>query len=189
MKKLWGYLLVLVLVLAASVLANDPPTQPTLTYPLGSEMLGERTNATWLPSTDPDGDSVYYVRLVKSNSSPITTGTFSVPSNLQAGTPFTVPAGATSCAFNASGTWTSNTWTGPATGVAGATNPSYTWVMSSSPSFSLVGLRGATPFYIGNSATVQVTSGESLYMLMNDALGASYFGDNSGALSVSYSCN
>ncbi len=117
----------------------------------------------------------------------ITTGSLSVPANLGAGTLFTVPAGATNCTFAASGTWASNTWTGTATGIAGATNPNFTWIMASSPSFSLVGLRGSVPFYIGNGITLPVTAGESLYLLMNDAV--SNFGDNSGALSVSYSCN
>lgn len=57
---------VLVLI-APHVLANDPPTQPTLTYPTGAEQLGERTNVSWLPARDPDGDLVHYVMEYSAN--------------------------------------------------------------------------------------------------------------------------
>jgi hypothetical protein len=115
---------------------------------------------------------------------PVTAGSLSVPANLQAGTAFTVPTGVTSCTFTASGSWASGPVVVDATGTP---YTGYAWVMPSSQPLSLIGLRAGTPFYIGNSSTLSVTSGESLYLLMNDANG--YFGDNSGALSVSYSCN
>ena len=119
--------------------------------------------------------------------------TFSVPANLSSGTQFTVPAGATSCTFNASGTWinATNTYT-----AAGDINtmplqwPSYyTWPMSTSPFFSLIALKSGTPFYIENQATLSVISGQSLSFVANDSYYSNSFSDNSGALSVSYSCS
>lgn len=66
MKKYWGLIFVVLLAMPV-IFANEPPTQPTLTYPIGSEVLGERTNVTWLPSTDPDGDLVHYILEYSSN--------------------------------------------------------------------------------------------------------------------------
>ena len=39
---------------------NNPPTKPNLTYPQGGETLGGTLNCTADPSTDPDGDQIYY---------------------------------------------------------------------------------------------------------------------------------
>lgn len=136
----------------------------------------------------PGGTVIDNTRSVNVILAPAMTGSFSVPASLQNGTQFTVPAGASGCNFTATGTWSFGATTtavgvGPTSAIAG----SYTWIMASSPAYSLVGVRAGTPFYIGNTKTVLVQGGESIYLFMNDAIGT--FGDNSGALSVSYSCS
>lgn len=121
-------------------------------------------------------------------------GTLSVAANLSTGTQFTVPAGATSCTFNASGTWNNATSSYTAVGDIN-TMPSqwpnyYTWPMSTSPFFSLIALKSGVPFYIGNQATLSVTSGQSISFVANDSYYSNSFAvDNTGALSVSYNCN
>ncbi len=120
-------------------------------------------------------------------------GTLSVPANLQAGTTFTVPNGSTSCTFIATGTWNNSTSNYTAVGdvnIMPTSYPSYyTWPMSASPFFALIALKGGVPFYVGNQATLSVTSGQSVSLVANDSYYSNSFTDNSGALSVSYSCN
>jgi hypothetical protein len=119
--------------------------------------------------------------------------TFAVPANSSTGTQFIVPAGATNCTFNASGTWmnsTSNYTPAGDTNTMPSQWPSYyTWPMSTSPFFSLIALKSGAPFYIGSQATLSVTSGQSVSFVANDSYYSTSFTDNSGALSVSYNCS
>jgi hypothetical protein len=120
-------------------------------------------------------------------------GTFSVAAINSAGTLFTVPAGASSCQFNASGTWNNGPSVYTAIGdvnISPSQYPSqYTWPMSTSPFFALIALKSGQPTYIGNQGTLAVTGGQSVYFVANDSYYSNSFAiDNSGALSVSYQC-
>jgi hypothetical protein len=39
---------------------NDPPSNPTITYPKGGEIIDQSITVLWNPASDPDGDSLYY---------------------------------------------------------------------------------------------------------------------------------
>ncbi len=113
-------------------------------------------------------------------------GNFTVNAINEAGTPFTVPTGATACTFAGSGTWK---WDVPSAAVGvtggGATYPA-AWMMLAAPVFSLVANTPSGYAYIGASAQVPVTAGSILNFKMNDVAGT--FSDNSGAASVTWSC-
>lgn len=113
-------------------------------------------------------------------------GNFTVNAVNEAGTPFTVPTGATSCAFVGSGTWK---WDVPSAAVdvtgSGPTYPS-AWMTLAAPMFALVANTPSGYVYIGASAQIPVTAGSMLSFKMNDVAGT--FSDNSGAASVTWSC-
>jgi Protein of unknown function (DUF1566)/Repeat of unknown function (DUF5648) len=130
-----------------------------------------------------------YIRLVRTNS---TSGTFSVPANLSTGTQFTVPAGATNCTFNASGTWMySGGLSSSADGNASyPNNPGAPRLLGTVPYFALIAGTNNGYIAIGSSNTVTVSAGSTLIFQINEGAGAGdSYADNSGALSVSYSCN
>lgn len=117
-------------------------------------------------------------------------GNFTVNAVNEAGTPFTVPTGATACTFAGAGSWT---WFagGTLTGVAGAgLTSSYAainlWTMPSAPAFSLIANTPSGYVYIGASTPLPVAAGSTLNFKMNDTIGV--YGDNSGAASVTWSC-
>ena len=60
MKRFWGMIGGVLLMVISLVLANSSPTQPILINPVSSQVLGEITNITWLQSTDPDNDPLHY---------------------------------------------------------------------------------------------------------------------------------
>jgi Repeat of unknown function (DUF5648) len=119
-------------------------------------------------------------------------GTFNVPANSSSGTPFTVPAGTTNCTFNASGTWMySSGLAVSAEGDASYTNnPSYPRLLGTVPYFALIAGTSNGYIAIGSSRTLAVSAGSTLNLQINEGAGAgNSYADNSGALSVSYSCN
>ncbi|MDD2776504.1 MAG: hypothetical protein PHU06_11155 [Gallionella sp.] len=114
---------------------------------------------------------------------------FTVDAINEAGTAFTVPTGATSCTFAGSGAWSP----GPSVGNVATTGlvswslfPNYVWTMPTASAFALVASTPSGYAYIGTSAQLAVTAGTVLNFKMNDAVGT--FFDNSGALSVTWSC-
>lgn len=119
-------------------------------------------------------------------------GTLSVAANLSTGTQFTVPAGATSCTFNASGSWMyGSTGTSSADGDAThPNNPSYPRLLGSVPYFALIARTTNGYISIGSSKTLTTSAGSTMYFQINEGIGVGdSYADNSGALSVSYSCN
>ena len=87
-------------------------------------------------------------------------------------------------------TWASAGTPYGATGSGPVTSwPSYsvwTWPLLSAPVMSLVANTPAGYTYVGSSQTLSVTPGSNLLFMMNDAFGGHY--DNTGALSINYSC-
>jgi hypothetical protein len=117
-------------------------------------------------------------------------GSFSVPANLPAGTQFTIPAGVTSCTFAAQGAWSYGA--GGATTTANGSGAPYvssgeTWYSLTSPAFSLIANIPMGALFIGDNLTRAVIPGQIWAFKMNDAIG--WFSDNTGALTVNYSCN
>ncbi len=53
---------------AFAVLANSPPTIPTLITPTGGETFEENATIEWVPSTDPDSDFITYTIEYSNNS-------------------------------------------------------------------------------------------------------------------------
>ena len=119
-----------------------------------------------------------------------TMGTFSVPANLESGTNFIVPNGATSCTFTATGTWSHDG------GFSYYGADGFTQYNGGSSQLMYPGILGAlvaaatnngTYIHIGASKTLLNISGQTLQFAMNDTHGGFY--NNFGNLSVSYSCN
>lgn len=111
---------------------------------------------------------------------------FTVQATDEVGTAFTVPAGKTQCTFNATGTWK---WDAPSPAVTpDGGGPAHSgFRVPTGNAFDLIVQRGDGSFgHIGSSHALNVTSNEVLHFMMNDVPGA--YGDNSGALSVSWSC-
>lgn len=116
----------------------------------------------------------------------ITANPFTVQAADEVGTAFTVPAGKTQCTFNATGTWK---WDVPSAAVTADGIPSadYRFRIPTGNAFDLMLQRtNSNVEHVGASNIINVTGGEVLRFLMNDASGT--YGDNSGALSVSWSC-
>jgi Subtilase family/Lectin C-type domain len=115
-------------------------------------------------------------------------GTFLVPAKSPAGTLFTAPAGATSCAFNASGSW-SYGLPSSADGVPSFDSPTYPRLLPSTPYFSLIANTANGYIAIGSNRTVSVSSGQAMQFQINEGIGiGDSYADNSGALSVTYQC-
>jgi hypothetical protein len=120
-------------------------------------------------------------------------GTFAVAANNPSGTLFTVPAGSSSCAFSATGTWNLASGSayavdsnGRGSSLSGPTFPPFNWIMANAPAYALVGKKANSTFLIGSNVQIAVNAGEQLYLLMNDDINS--FGDNSGSLLVQYLC-
>jgi hypothetical protein len=117
-------------------------------------------------------------------------GTFSVAANSPSGTLFTVPAGATSCQFNASGAW--NFGSGLSASADG--NPTWTAagyikLLPSATYFSLIANTPNGYRAIGANQTLLVPAGQLLTFQINEGIGVGdSYADNSGALSVAYQC-
>jgi hypothetical protein len=113
------------------------------------------------------------------------TNPFTVQAADEVGTAFTVPAGKTQCTFNATGTWK---WDVPSAAVTADGIPSadYRFRIPTGNAFGLILQRENSAFeHVGSSRMVDVTGGETIRFLMNDAPNS---GGNSGELSVSWSC-
>jgi hypothetical protein len=116
----------------------------------------------------------------------VTANPFTVQAADETGTAFTVPAVATQCTFTATGTWQFGAGTTTADGIGYKWSNDYVYVDTGS-SFDLVAIKsGGSGVKIGSSANIAVSGGDTLRFRMNDSTGG--FGDNSGALSVSWSC-
>jgi hypothetical protein len=117
-------------------------------------------------------------------------GTFSVAANNSAGTLFAVPAGATSCTFNATGSWTYGAASSSsADGIASFNSGQYLRLLPSTPYFSLIAKSAGTYSPIGSSKTLTLSAGESLAFQINEGIGiGDSYADNSGALTVAYQC-
>ena len=137
-----------------------------------------------------------WVRAIGSSTA-ATTGSFSVASNTIPGAVFNVPAGASSCRFDATGTWSAGPQSDPATrnadGVVGGNTLNLInngVPISTAPIQALVAKRSSTNRFemVGGSRTLGVTGGEQLSFMMNDATDNGYTNGNTGQLEVSWAC-
>lgn len=148
-----------------------------------AHMWGDRWNDL---SLEPEGVMFVNQAIIERITPSGNANPFTVQAADETGTAFTVPAGKTQCTFTATGTW------GEKPGYSyGPDGSDYTWPGTVMPAPTLVGalvLKQPTGIfgYVGASQTFSVTGGEMLNFTMNDVPGA--YGDNSGALSVSWSC-
>jgi hypothetical protein len=124
-------------------------------------------------------------------------GIFTVVANTIPGATFTVPAGTTTCQFNASGSWaigpfppypdlTANGYAGT-TALAEATRGA---PLPTAPVGALVGKRSSNSIWqlIGTTSLLAVTSGETIVFMMNDATDSGYTDGNRGSLAIAYQC-
>jgi PKD domain/Lectin C-type domain/CARDB len=130
---------------------------------------------------------------VRVNVAPAHSGTFSVAANNPTGTLFIVPDQASSCAFNASGSWSGGgggfvDGAGFASlGAASTVSPSLSFYLPSAPVSSLIVSKPVNGYVLsGLASNILTVPGTSLYFKINDSIGN--FGDNSGALLVAYQC-
>jgi Lectin C-type domain len=119
-------------------------------------------------------------------------GTLSI-ANTPEGTLFTAPAGASSCTFNASGTWNYGSNGSNATGPEGLTTFNgeafgHYRILPSAQWFALLAKSGSNFQLIGATKTLSVSSGQALTFLMNESSQTGAYLDNSGSLPVSYQC-
>jgi hypothetical protein len=119
-------------------------------------------------------------------------GTLSI-ANTPESTLFTAPAGASNCTFNASGTWKFGQDPSQVTSPDGVTNFNgegfgYTRILPSANWFALLAKTGSSFQLIGASKTLNVSAGQSVTLLMNEAAQTGAYLDNSGSLPVSYQC-
>jgi PKD repeat protein len=118
------------------------------------------------------------------------TGSFTVPANSETGVAFTSPSSTKplQCSFTASGTWKWNVASAATTAIGIGLNATHQWLMPSESAMSLIASTGDNKYeYIGNSKVMSVAAGQSLHFMMNDGL--SFFEDNSGSLTVTYTCS
>ncbi len=108
---------------------------------------------------------------------------FIVAANDAVGTAFNVPSGATSCLFNATGTWNWGLGQVDANGMIGTLDPASVNPLASVYSLIAKMSNGAYQA-IGASQQIPVSSGSVINFMMNDG----YFLDNTGAVSVTWSC-
>lgn len=131
--------------------------------------------------------SVLEVRLVRDAQNPSSaTNPFTVQAADEVGTAFTVPEGKTQCTFTATGTWK---WDAPSPAVTpDGGGPAYSgFRIPTGNAFGLIMQRADNTLeHTGASRTVDVSGNEVLHFMMNDVPGA--YSDNSGSLSVSWSC-
>ncbi len=116
----------------------------------------------------------------------VTANPFTVQAADEVGTAFTVPAGKTQCTFNATGTWAE--CCGGHFRDANGGSPMYisNSTLPSAPVGALIMRRSnGTYELVGSNATKSFVAGEAANFLFNDMAA---YGDNSGALSVSWSC-
>jgi hypothetical protein len=113
-------------------------------------------------------------------------GNFSVAANSETGTSFTVPNGATSCTFNAAGTWSDG---GSYLGGPEGLGSCYTTAIRMCPGSlgALIANHNSAYVQIGTSKTLNVIGNQTLSFIFNDVPGSGV--DNTGAMNVSYSCN
>ena len=118
--------------------------------------------------------------------------TLLVNANDPIGTAFTVPVGATSCTFNASGTWSGglNINVSPAGDALRPPVADYPRLLPTSPYFSLIAKTSNGYVESGVSRTIPVVAGQTFSFMINEGIGVgdSYV-DNSGALTVNYTCS
>jgi hypothetical protein len=155
-----------------------------------------RLNSTMIPLTSQAANARQVEIIVHSSPSWVaffeiegyagSSGTFAVAANNPSGTLFAVPAGASSCTFNASGTW--NYGTGLSAGPGGTSVSGFQWLLPSAQPVSLIVKRGSTFESIGVSKTISTQAAETLYFMINEAAVNAVYSDNSGAISVSYQC-
>jgi Peptidase family M23 len=115
--------------------------------------------------------------------------TIAVPANTDAGTPWTVPASATVCSFQAGGVWYYGAASSTLAVAAGLDAPlaASGWRLPGARRYSLLASRSNDQFVeIGRSREIQVSGGETLRFLINDEL--SGYTDNRGAVVVSIAC-
>jgi len=123
-------------------------------------------------------------------------GTFLVSANKIPGATFQVPSSNISCSFNSTGywSWTTNTsyplltadgQIGTAAG-AGRGLP-----LPGAPFASLVLKRSSTGLwsFAGSTVQVEVSGGEKIDFMMNDATDSGYIDGNTGSLIVTYNCH
>lgn len=116
----------------------------------------------------------------------VTANPFTVQAADEVGTAFTVPAGATQCTFNATGTWAECCGGHFRDANGGSSMYISNSALPSAPVGALIMKRSnGTYELIGSNATKSFIAGESANFLFNDMAA---YGDNSGALSVSWSC-
>ena len=161
------------------------------TTTLGSSVAGKTFALRVATAVAPYFPGVFdWVRL---NAAPALSGTFPVAANNPTGTLFTVPAQASSCTFNASGSWSGGgggfvDGAGFASlGAASTVSPSLSFYLPSAPVSSLIVSKPVNGYVLsGLASNILTVPGTSLYFKINDSIGN--FGDNSGALLVAYQC-
>lgn len=141
---------------------------------------------------------------IRVNSSPAvagqstTSGSITILANTIPGATLIVPAGASSCSFNSTGTWSAGPNAPPqyqnADGVIGGTSYNLTNFgvpMPGEGNMALVVKQSSTSQYVllGSSKTIGVSSGETLTFMMNDATTFGYTDGNTGQLSTAWSCH
>jgi PKD repeat protein len=111
---------------------------------------------------------------------------FTVQAADETGTAFTVPAGKTQCTFNATGTWRGNV--GSTTcGADGDLSYNPNAILPSDQGGALIMKRSNKTYELmGKNSFKTLEANEIIHFMMNDVPGTYY--DNSGALSVSWSC-
>ena len=110
--------------------------------------------------------------------------------NSETGVAFTSPSSTKplQCSFTASGTWKWDVASAATTAIGIGLNATHQWLMPSESAMSLIASTGDNKYeYIGNSKVMSVAAGQSLHFMMNDGL--SFFEDNSGSLTVTYTCS
>lgn len=106
------------------------------------------------------------------------------------GATLSLPNGVNSCTFNATGLWSYGAFpaTGP-DGVASFNAVGYTRLLESANWFSLIARIGTGYQSIGSSRTVAVNGAASIALMINEGIGlGDSYADNSGSLSVAYTC-
>ncbi len=133
------------------------------------------------------GDDVEWQCL---NAPDAASGSVQVNARDPQGATLSLPNGVNSCTFNATGLWTYGAF--PATSPDGVTSfnaVGYTRLLESANWFSLIAKIGTGYQSIGSSRTVAVNGATSIALLINEGIGlGDSYADNSGSLSVTYSC-
>ena len=132
-----------------------------------------------------------WIRISAGSGQP-TSGTFTVLSASATGTIFTVPAAVTTCSFTAPGTWLPGYgYTVTADGNSLADHSPWVRLLPTANWFSLIAKAAVGYRAIGSNGSLTVASGEQYAFMMNEGTGVPgqdpYF-DNSGALTVAYTC-